>query len=234
MNHFAILMQFLRNRLEFLEEIKQGVKLEKKIISLLISSSIFFAIYGGIMGSISTWMQIFVSAIKLPALYLLTLIICLPTLYFFDIIVGSKRIFAQYVALLLASMSIISVLLFGFVPVILFFRISINDPTFFKLLNVAILGVTGVFGVHGFYRGMISFKPEDSETQKTRGQNSETQKTRELVIRSWLVLYGFVGSQLGWTLRPFFGDANQPFALFRQLESNFYVEIFKLIGQLFS
>lgn len=42
-------------------------------------SSIFFALYGAIIGSTHGGLQIISSALKLPALYLLTLLICLPT-----------------------------------------------------------------------------------------------------------------------------------------------------------
>ncbi|NEP13692.1 MAG: actin-binding WH2 domain-containing protein [Symploca sp. SIO2C1] len=221
MKYFAILTNFLRDRSQFLDEISKDVRLEKKIVALLICSSVFFAIYGAIMGSFAGGLQILSSAIKLPALYLLTLIICLPTLYFFDIISGSKRTFSQYLALLLASMSIISVMLFGFAPVTLFFRISINDYVFFTLLNVAILAITGFIGINFFYKAMRSFTDQDSEQVKYRTS----------VVKGWLVLYAFVGSQLGWTLRPFFGEPSQPFQLFRNLESNFYVEVLKLIGR---
>ena len=221
MKYFAILTNFLRNRSQFLEEITKEVRLERKIIALLICSSIFFAIYGAIMGSFSGGLQIISSAIKLPALYLLTLIICLPTLYFFDIISGSKRTFPQYLALLLASMSVISVMLFGFAPVTLFFRISINDYVFFSLLNIAILAITGFIGINFFYKAMRSFTDQDSEQAKYRTG----------VIKGWLVLYAFVGSQLGWTLRPFFGEATHPFQLFRNLESNFYVHVWHLISK---
>ena len=221
MKYFAILTNFLRDRSQFLEEISQEVRLERKIIALLICSSTFLAIYGAIMGSFSGGLQIVSSAIKLPALYLLTLIICLPTLYFFDIISGSKRTFAQYLALLLASMSVISVMLFGFAPVTLFFRISINDYVFFTLLNIAILAITGFIGINFFYKAMCSFTDQDSEQAKYRTS----------IVKGWLVLYAFVGSQLGWTLRPFFGEPSQPFQLFRNLESNFYVQVLHLIGR---
>jgi hypothetical protein len=49
----------------------------------------------------------------------------------------------------------------------------------------------------------------------------------------WILLFGFVGTQLGWTLRPFFGDPGQPFALFRHIEGTFYADIFRTIGKLF-
>lgn len=220
MNHFAVLMQFLRDRSQFVSEINEGLRLDKKIVSLLISSSIFFAIYGAIMGSFGSFLQILASAIKLPALYLLTMIICLPTLFFFDVINGSKRNFTQYLAIIMAAMAVISVMLFGFAPISLFFRLSINDSLFFKLLNVAILGVTGFIGIHFFYKSIISL---------TKGDFADANYHNN-VIKAWLVLYAFVGSQLGWTLRPFFGDPGEIFQLFKPIESNFYTEILKMIG----
>jgi hypothetical protein len=217
---FTVLMQLLRDRTSFLNEIEQRKNIDKKIVSLLVSSSIFIALYGAIIGSTHGWLQILSSAFKLPALYLLTLLICLPTLYFLDIIFGSKRTFGQYLALLLASMAMISVMLFGFAPVTLFFRLSINDYFFFLLLNLVVLTLTGVIGVRFFYRSMLSLIEQESESSPNRHK----------LIKAWLFLYGFVGSQLGWTLRPFFGVPDQPFALFREIESNFYVEVSKVIG----
>lgn len=221
MNHFAILINFLRNRVQFLKEINEGIRLETKIFSLLICSSIFLAIYGAIIGSSQSWLQMFSSAIKLPALYLLTLIICVPTLYFFDIVSGSKFNLLQYIALLLASLSMISVMLFGFAPVSLFFRISSNDYFFFQLLNIIIFAITGFIGINFFYHAIIGIP----------FQNDEIPKNRKGIIQGWLLLYAFVGSQLGWTLRPFFGTPGQPFALFRDIESNFYIQVIKIIGR---
>ena len=220
MNHFAILMYFLRDRQKFLEEISKGIRIETKIVALLISSSVFFALYGAIIGSFSGGLQMVASAIKLPALYLITLAICLPNLYFFEVIKGSKRSFGQYLALLLASMSIIGVTLFSFAPIILFFRLSIKDYRFFQLLNVVVFTLTGLIGINVFYRSLIYINEKDSENPKKR----------TAMIRGWLVLYGFVGSQLGWTLRPFFGTPDKPFELFRPLESNFYFHLLKVIS----
>lgn len=49
----------------------------------------------------------------------------------------------------------------------------------------------------------------------------------------WIMLFGFVGTQLAWTLRPFFGSPGEKFALFRSIEGNFYAEILRTIGNLF-
>ncbi|MEH1126311.1 hypothetical protein [Micromonospora sp. CPCC 206061] len=48
----------------------------------------------------------------------------------------------------------------------------------------------------------------------------------------WILLFGFVGTQLAWTLRPFFGNPGQEFALFRSIEGNFYAEIIRTIAHL--
>ena len=220
MNYFAVLITLLRDRKNFLEDIRQDIKIGSKVLSLLIASTLFLAIYGAIIGASSGGLQILSSAVKLPALYLITLAICLPTLYFFDILFGSILNFRQYVAISLTAVGVISVLLFSFAPVSLFFLISIQDYNFFVLLNVAIMGLTGVIGVKLFYQGMHTLA----------GSEAEGLKLRNRLLRGWLLLYALVGSQLGWTLRPFFGAPSEPFQLFRpEIEGNFYAQIIRMI-----
>ncbi len=220
--YFSVLIGLLRDRASFLEEIRSGLKLETKNTALLLCSSIFFAVYGGIIGSSHSWMQALSSAVKLPALYLITLIICFPTLYFFNILFGSRKTFGQHFAMLLTAVSVISVLLFSFAPITLFFLISTQNYQFFKLLNVAIFAITGFIGIKFLYQGMEMLSKEDEEGQKTRMS----------VLRFWLILYAFVGTQLAWTLRPFFGSPNTTFELFRQMQGNFYLDIFKAFGEI--
>ena len=223
MTHFSVLIRLLRDRKSFLEDVRTGTKLESKIVSLLIASSFFFAVYGGIIGAYSGKLQILSSAIKLPALYLITLLICLPTLYFFDILFGSKLDFKQYLAMALTAVAVISVLLFSFAPVVLFFLISIKGYDFFLLLNVLVMGITGSIGVRLFYKGMIDMVgPEVIE-----------KGLRHRLLKGWVVLYGLVGSQLGWTLRPFFGAENQDFQIFRpEINGNFYAKVLESIGNM--
>ncbi|MEM1369908.1 MAG: actin-binding WH2 domain-containing protein [Cyanobacteria bacterium P01_H01_bin.15] len=217
MNHFSTLIGLLRDRDTFLAEIQDHKKVESKILSLIIASSLFFAIYGAIIGASNSWQQMLVSMVKLPALYLLTLLICLPTLYFFDILFGSRADFKQYVVLSLTTVSVISVLLFSFAPITLFFLISIRDYHFFLLLNVAIFSLTGFVGVNLFYRGV----------RQVLEFGEKTPPIRNRLLLFWLVLYGLVGSQLGWTLRPFFGAPDETFQLFRNIEGNFYSQVIK-------
>lgn len=212
MNYFSTVIALLRDRKDFLAEIYDGIGLKSKITALLISSSCFFALYGAIIGAFHSAPQVASSAIKLPALYLLTLLICLPTLYIFNALFGSKQTIGQHFTYLLTAVSVIAILLCGFAPVTLFFLITVNDYSFFLLLNVAIFALTGVLGVSFLYQVM---KPLDEDGA------SQSVKVRRNILRFWLVLYGFVGSQLGWTLRPFFGSPGQ-FELFRAREGSFF------------
>ncbi|KAF3884793.1 MULTISPECIES: hypothetical protein [Nostocales] len=222
--HFSVLLSLLRDRQAFLEEIRQEIRLQSKISSLLVSSSIFFAVYGAIIGSSHSWIQAISGSIKLPAFYLLTLIICFPTLFFFNVLFGSRSSFIQHFVVLLTAVSVISVLLFSFAPVTLFFLITAPDSyQFFKLLNVVIFGITGSFGVKFLYEGM----------QLLSQQDEVGKKTRTTILRSWLLLYAFVGMQLGWFLRPFFGSPDSKFELFRAVQGNFYLDIVSALSEIF-
>lgn len=55
-----------------------------------------------------------------------------------------------------------------------------------------------------------------------------------ILLYIWILLFGFVGTQLAWTLRPFFGSPGRPFAFFRQISGTFYADIFSTIGRLLS
>ena len=223
MNYFSTVMFLLRDRKEFLQEINESIKLKSKITALLISSFCFIALYGAIIGAFHSPLQVLSSAIKLPALYLITLLVCLPTLYIFNVLFGSKQSIAQHFTFLLTAVSVIALLLCGFAPVTLFFLITVNDYYFFLLLNVAIFALTGILGVSFLYQIMRPIANDDT---------AQGVKVRTNILRFWLVLYGLVGSQLGWTLRPFFGSAGQ-FELFRPREGNFFSAVFNAIINLF-
>jgi len=54
------------------------------------------------------------------------------------------------------------------------------------------------------------------------------------VFRGWLVVYGVVGAQMGWVLRPFIGSPDLPFTWFREREGNFLEGLFGALLRLFS
>jgi hypothetical protein len=53
------------------------------------------------------------------------------------------------------------------------------------------------------------------------------------VFRCWIVMFGLVGAQMGWVLRPFIGAPNTPFSWFRARSSNFFQAVAETLYNLF-
>jgi hypothetical protein len=221
-NNLAIIETILRNRHRFFGEIRTGVELNSKMRAMLVSSIVFLALYGTVMGSTHSLWQALSSAIKLPLLFLATLIICSPTLYFFNLIFGSNQSLTQNFCLILTAITVTAVLLLSLSPIVLFFLLTTSNYQFFKLLNVGVFAISGIIGVYFLSQGM----------QIVSLGGDEGQQARRMVLRLWILVYAFVGSQMAWTLRPFIGAPGLLFELFRQLGGNFYTNIFASIGEL--
>jgi hypothetical protein len=54
------------------------------------------------------------------------------------------------------------------------------------------------------------------------------------IFRIWVIVFGLVGAQMAWVLRPFVGAPNRPFTFFRERDSNFFEAIWNLITSFFS
>jgi hypothetical protein len=53
------------------------------------------------------------------------------------------------------------------------------------------------------------------------------------VFGCWVVLFGIVGAQMSWVLRPFLGTPGLPFEWFRPRGSNFFEAVWKSFVALF-
>jgi hypothetical protein len=219
---FGIIEKILRNRQAYFTEVREGIDLTSKIRAMLISSVSFLIIYGAVMGSFHSLWQTISSAFKLPILFLATLFVCVPSLYFFGLLFGSRQSLRQNLSLILTAVTVTAVLLLSLAPITLFFLLTTSQYQFFKLLNVGIFAISGLMGVVFLYQGMKVVSDASSE-----GAN-----TRKWVIIMWMFVYAFVGSQMAWTIRPFMGAPGAEFELFRQLGGNFYTNIIYSIGDL--
>jgi hypothetical protein len=86
--------------------------------------------------------------------------------------------------------------------------------------------VPGAAG-HYVYPGQLP-NPHIRPVLQAAGQRS----TSMTLLYIWILLFGFVGTQLGWTLRPFFGSPGEKFELFRNLDGTFYGDLITTIGRL--
>jgi hypothetical protein len=222
MKDLAVVETILRNRYHFFIEIRDGIGLQEKMRAMLISSVAFLALYGAVLGSTHSLWQALSSAAKLPILFLATLIVCAPTLYFFNVLFGSSQSMTQNIAIILTGITVTAVILLSFAPITMFFLLTTSHYQFFKLLNVAIFAIAGIAGVIFLGQGM----------RVVSASGNEGSGARRWLLYVWIVVYAFVGSQMAWTLRPFIGAPTMGFELFRQLGGNFYTNIFASIGEI--
>lgn len=224
MTTLSISDTILRNRIFFFGEIRGSKALGAKIIDMMISCFIFLAIYGAVMGAAHSPLQAFSSAVKLPILFLATLVICTPSLHFFNILFGSKQTMLQTVALILTAMTTTSVILVSFAPITFFFLMTSRHYEFFLLMNVIFFAIGGAMGILFLRQGVQIISESD---------NLEGGGARRVIFAIWILLYAFVGSQMAFTLSPFVGDPAQPFILLTQYGDNFYSYLMNNLWQLF-
>ncbi|MCR5763372.1 MAG: hypothetical protein K6G00_08320 [Treponema sp.] len=225
-----VLMELLQNRSKFIDEITDSIGIRKKVVSLLAIGMCSFAIYGFIMGLSNSIMQSVSSMVKLPLLYLATTGICFPTFFIFYSLFGAKTTLSKCIAYMLTSICVMGIILLAFAPVTLFFLLTSKNYTFFKLLNVLFFSVSGIVGVSFFYKMIIAV---DLKNSGSSDDSSAAHGARNKILFFWLILYAFVGTQLAWTLRPFFGAPGMPFEFIRKLGGNFYVDVFSSFFRLF-
>jgi hypothetical protein len=195
--------------------------------------------------------QVLASMAKVPLLFLLTLFITFPSLYVFNALVGSRLTMGALLKLLIAAVAVMLALLAAFGPIVAFFAASTDSYPFMKLLNVIVFTIAGVMGLkfllqtlHRLTIVQLNTPPapppasaeasaEGSPPGALEPMADRTPANVTTVFRIWVVVFGLVGAQMGWVLRPFIGDPKLPFSFFRPRESNFFEGLGHTLQRLF-
>jgi hypothetical protein len=185
---------------------------------------LFGFIYGLVMGSYHSTLQSMVAGLKMMVLFITTLLICFPSFFIVQQVLGSKMSFRKMVEIVLSGFVLASTITLSFVPVIIFFQITGNNYHFLQLLHVAVFLFAGFFGMKLILEA-LKFACDKKNVYPQIGVT---------VFKVWIVILAFVGIQLSWNLRPFLGDKNEDFKLFRKYQGNFYTAVVYSFNQLFS
>lgn len=223
-NLLTIVPQFLRNPVGFFEEINRGENLTFKNRGLVLSSVLFLAAYGLVTGFSHSTMQAVSTAVKMPILFVATVLICLPAFYFFSLVLGTRLNIAQVTAVTFLGIAVSAFLLLGLAPVTLFFVLTSSSYSFFQLLAVAFVALSGGIGLYFIWRGMTTIDAGDEGSRNLR----------HILLWIWFALFAFVGSQMTWRLSPFIGDPTMEFVLLRPSRDNFYVDVVNSFARLLS
>ncbi len=196
----------------------------KLIVSQVLIICAFTFIYGIVMGSYHGFMQSVVAGIKVMVLFLGTLLICFPSFFIIQQVLGSKMNLRQMIIIVLSGFVLASAIALSFSPIIIFFQITGGNYHFLQLLHVTIFIFSGVFGM----RLMIDALKFACDKKAIYPKIGVT------VFRIWIIILAFVGIQLSWNLRPFLCNKNEDFKLFRKYEGNFYTAVIYSMQQLAS
>jgi hypothetical protein len=258
--------------LKELDEVLRGRKGDPRMLAegtthihvapLLVASVVLGIIYGVFMGlyAVATrtppsFEQLAASAVKVPALFFLTLVVTFPSLYVFSTLLGVQLGPKDTLRLILVPIAVNLALLASLGPITGFFTLSTTSYPFMKLLNVFFFAVAGFVGLKVLLAMLSSLEAAQlpsagmqHEPGRTNGAAIDRDKvlsaeplrrpaSRERTMASttfmvWVVIYALVGAQMGWILRPFVGAPDLPFELFRNREANFFVDVFRTFGEL--
>ena len=201
---------------------------------LILPIAALAAAYGVFMGTFAVrsrgldgLAQLVASTVKVPLLVFLTAAVTLPSLYVFSAILGSRLGLIHFVRVVSASCAITSAVAASLGPILGFFTVSTTSYAFMVLLNVGLLGVSGVVGTAYLMRmlgGVSRPVAVDASEDAPRATPLHPARTRTdptvRIVWVWIVLYAVVGVQMGWVLRPFIGEPGTLFSLLRPVKGN--------------
>jgi hypothetical protein len=212
----------LHRREEFFERILQSDGASRRILRLYLVLVLLSFCYGVIMGSYHGLLQSLATGVKIPLLLSLTLVICCPAFLVIQLILGSQLRLSQMIAIVLSGFVLTVSIMIAFAPILIFFQLTGGNYHFLILLHLLIWALSGFFGMKTIVDA-LKFSCE---------KKSIYPQTGVVVFRFWVVIFAFVGVQLAWNLRPFLGDRQRPFQLFREYEGNFYTAVIYSVRQL--
>jgi hypothetical protein len=192
------------------------------IINQLLLICGFAFLYGMVMGSYHSFLQSVVTGMKVIVLFLSSVVICFPSFFIIQQVLGSKMSFRQMIVIVLSGVVLTATIAVSFAPIVVVFQVTGGNYHFLQLLHVAIFIFAGIFGM----RLMVDALKYACETKSIYPQIGVT------VFRIWIIILAFVGIQLAWNLRPFLCEKNEEFKLFRKYEGNFYTAIIYSVQQL--
>jgi hypothetical protein len=183
----AIVDQLLRDRPGVLARIETGRGLAPVTRVLIATIAIGAALFGVAIGSYRGGVQIAYAAIKIPIALLVTAVVCAPTLSAVSLALGRPVSLVRDLALLVTSLATGALVLLAEAPLVLAARAT--DLGYHRTILAASLcaAVAALASVQTLRLGV----------QARGGRGVGT------VLAVVALVFGLVGAQVSWTLRPF-------------------------------
>jgi hypothetical protein len=189
--------------------------------SLILAIVFYGMFYGGVMGSyggvsgLRLWQAVY-SAVKVPFLMITTFLLSLPSFFVLNTLFGLRDDFARVVRALISTQAGLTVILSALAPFTAFWYVSGSNyepAILFNGMMFAVASFSAQWMLRREYIPLIESNPK-----------------HRWMLRTWIVIYVFVGIQMGWVLRPFIGNPKAPVQFFREGSwSNAYEVVLQMI-----
>lgn len=173
--------------------------------------------YGAVMGS---WgglraAQIAYSAVKVPMLLTVAFLIAMPSFFVLNTLAGVRGDFRRVLALLGRAQATGGLVLAALAPLTAFWYASFAGYEAAVTFNALMFAAASLAAQGVLRRGYAELARRNPVHRK--------------LLMAWIVIYGFVGVQMGWVLRPFVGSPGKATTFFREgAWGNAYVEVAKI------
>jgi hypothetical protein len=189
--------------------------------SLILAIVVYGMFYGAVMGSyggmsgLRFWQAVY-SAVKVPFLMISTFLLSLPSFFVLNTLLGLRDDFPRVVRALISTQAGLTVILSALAPFTAFWYISGSDyepAILFNGMMFAVASFSAQWMLRREYAPLIRSNPR-----------------QRWMLRTWIIIYIFVGIQMGWVLRPFIGNPRAPVQFFREGSwSNAYEVVLQMI-----
>lgn len=148
------------------------------------------ALYGVVVGTFSGGTQLWAAPLKVVLGFVVSSVICLPSLYIFACLGGAKVRLMEVVGLLSSLAGLMALLLVGFAPIAWIFGQSTESLVWMGILHLAFWLVATAFAFRLFFNGF-----------RVLGEGGGAG------LKAWMLLFMLVVLQMTTALRPILGTS---------------------------
>jgi hypothetical protein len=203
-----------------LERLREGRELGGLALRSSLAGVAGCALFGAALGSYAQApLQVLASAIKVPLLLAGAAALCFPTFFVVQALRSARPLaLLRAAALQVNALAVVGLVWGGFSLPVLFL---VGTTGHYELAQWLALAIGAGGGVAGFSRFLAGYAACSAAHARGRALRA---------LLPYFVLFGAVGAQLAWTLRPFIGSPSLGFQIFRELEGDIFSHVLRLLG----
>jgi hypothetical protein len=134
--------------------------------------------------------QLWAAPVKISGGLLISVLICLPSLYIFSCLSGARARLMEIFGLVCGLLTLMTLLLIGFAPVAWLFSQSTESVNWMGTLHLLFWGIATIFGIRFLESGF-----------------SHSQARSNAGLYTWIIIFMLVVLQMTTALRPIVGRA---------------------------